>query len=96
MKHAGTSTLVLLEALLMKLRGLPSLKEKRPGIFYVKSMPYLHFHEDPAGIFADVRLGGEEFERFPVNTEREQQFLFKLVVKNQAAQIIASTGGVML
>ncbi|MCU7370801.1 hypothetical protein PEC18_07895 [Paucibacter sp. O1-1] len=84
MKHAGAATLGLLETLLTKLRGLPALKEKKPGIFYVKSKPYLHFHEDPAGIFADVRLGGEEFERFPVNTEREQQSLLQLVAKDQA------------
>ena len=85
MKHAGAATLGLLETLLMKLRGLPALKEKKPGIFYVKSKPYLHFHEDPAGIFADVRLGGAEFERFPVNTEPEQQSLLQLVAKDQAA-----------
>lgn len=85
MKHAGAATLGLLETLLMKLRGLPALKEKKPGIFYVKSKPYLHFHEDPAGVFADVRLSGEEFERFPVNTRLEQESLLKLVAKNRAA-----------
>ena len=85
MKHAGTATLGLLEALVVKLRGLRAIKEKRPGIFYIKSKPFLHFHEDPAGVFADVRLSGEDFERFPVNTKHEQESLFKLVAKNLGA-----------
>ena len=85
MKHASAETLGLLEALLVKLRNLPALQEKKLGIFYVKSKPYLHFHEDPAGIFADVRLCGETFERFSVNTKHEQEAFLKLVAKNRAA-----------
>jgi hypothetical protein len=84
MKHAGAATLQLLENLLTQLRSLPGLTEKRPGIFYVKSKAYLHFHEDPAGIFADVRLGGDEFDRLPVNTKREQAMLIMVVAKNRA------------
>jgi len=26
------------------------------GMFYLKSKPFLHFHDAPAGIFADVKL----------------------------------------
>jgi len=85
MKHAGSATLGSLEALLAKIRDQPGLIEKRPGIFYVKAKAYLHFHEDPAGIFADVRLSGDEFERFQVNTRHEQESLFRLVAKNRAA-----------
>lgn len=84
MKHAGSSTIKLLEALLVKLRVLPGLVERKPGIFYAKSKAYLHFHEDPTGVFADVKLSGNEFERFPVNTQQEQESLLKLVVKSQA------------
>ena len=85
MKHAGSATLSSLEALLAKLRSLPGLVEKKPGIFYVKAKAYLHFHEDPAGIFADVKLSRDEFERFPVNTKHEQESLFMHVAKNRAA-----------
>jgi hypothetical protein len=84
MKHAGAATLESLENLLTQLRSLPGLTEKRLGIFYVKSKAYLHFHEDPAGIFADVRLDGDEFDRLPVNTKREQEMLIKVVAKNRA------------
>jgi hypothetical protein len=85
MKHAGSATLSSLEALLAKLRVLPGLVEKKPGLFYVKSKAYLHFHEDPAGIFADAKLSGEEFERFPVNTRLEQESLLRAVAKNRNA-----------
>jgi len=84
MKHAGSATLDSLRELLAGLRALPGLIEKKPGIFYVKSRAYLHFHEDPAGVFADARLSGDEFERFPVNTKREQESLLKSVAKNRA------------
>jgi hypothetical protein len=79
MKHAGHATLVRLETLLKSLRALPGLIEKKPGIFYLKSKAYLHFHEDPAGIFADVRLAGDEFERFAINTRQEQDALLERI-----------------
>jgi len=62
MKHAGPETFVLLASLLEKLRERPLLKEKSPGVFYLKSRAFLHFHDDPAGQFADVRLS-EDFDR---------------------------------
>jgi hypothetical protein len=79
MKHAGSATLMTLETLLEKLRVLPGLVEKKPGIFYLKSKAYLHFHEDAAGTFADVRFDGDNFDRFAVNTRQEQDALLKRV-----------------
>jgi hypothetical protein len=77
MKHATEATLLGLTSLLDELRKRP-MKEKKLGIFYVKSKSFLHFHEDPAGLFADLRVG-DEFERFPVNTKVEQAELLKAV-----------------
>ena len=85
MKHAGPSALHSLQELLESLRGQPGLVERKPGIFYVKSKAYLHFHEDAAGLFADVRLAGGEFERFRVNTKDEQTVLLKLLTQNRGA-----------
>jgi hypothetical protein len=64
MKHASTETLQQLEPLLQRLRALPALAERKPGIFYRGSSAFLHFHEDPAGVFADVKLDGKSFSRF--------------------------------
>ena len=70
MKHAGKEALDALEPLLGSLRVLPGLKEKSRGTFYVKSRAFLHFHEDPAGLFADIRdADGGDFERLDVSSE---------------------------
>lgn len=67
MKHASPATLDVLEPLLAELRTLPGLSEKSRGVFYRKSRAFLHFHEDPKGLFADVRdADGRDFERFDV------------------------------
>jgi hypothetical protein len=72
-KHATSATLDALLPLLDRVRAFGGLVEKSPGIFYRKSKPFLHFHDDPAGIFADVRLKpNEEFTRFQVNSSELQ------------------------
>ena len=65
MKHAGAAALDQLEPLLSELRALPSLRERSRGVFYRKSQAFLHFHEDPKGLFADLR-DGADFARFDV------------------------------
>jgi len=62
-KHAGTPTLTQIEPLLARLRRIDGLVERKPGTFYLRSKAFLHFHEDPAGVFADVKLDGQEFQR---------------------------------
>lgn len=69
MKHAGPAALDALEPLIASLRALPGLTEKSRGIFYRKSKAFLHFHEDPKGLFADIRADdGSDFDRFDVTT----------------------------
>jgi len=74
MKHAGAEALDKLEGLLRLLRSRAGLTEKKRGVFYRKSRAFLHFHEDPDGFFADVRLG-DDWQRLPVNTTAEQTAL---------------------
>ncbi len=70
MKHAGSEALDRLEPLLARVRALPGLVEKKRGTFYRKSRAFLHFHEDPKGLFADIRPGdGADFDRIEVTTE---------------------------
>lgn len=78
MKHAGLKALSTIPALLAAIRRYPALTEKRPGIFYLKSGAFLHFHEDPAGLFADVKVG-KEFQRTAVNTAKERAALVKRI-----------------
>ena len=79
MKHAGDLALDQLEALLAEVRALPGLTEKKRGTFYRKSRAFLHFHEDPKGLFADVRgIDGRDFERIDVTDEPGRRQLLAL------------------
>ena len=79
MKHAGAATLDSLEPLLARIRALGVLREKSRGIFYLKSRAYLHFHEDPAGIFVDIRpAGGKDFDRLKLDAEVEAEILARV------------------
>jgi hypothetical protein len=74
MKHAGPGALEQLEPVLAKLRTLDGLRERKRGAFYRGSSAFLHFHEDPAGFFADLKVAGD-FVRFPVNSGAEVEKL---------------------
>ena len=74
MKHAGDEALDALEHVLRTIRTFSGIKEKKRGSFYRRSAAVLHFHEDPAGLFADLRVG-DEWKRFAVNTRAERTTL---------------------
>lgn len=75
MRHATPDDLVPIEALLMDLRSVSGLVERTPGVFYRRSRAFLHFHADPSGLFADLRLQGEDFERIPIDSPTAQAAL---------------------
>jgi hypothetical protein len=85
MKHAGRDALEGIGDLLVNLRARTGLVEKRPGIFYVKGRAYLHFHEDRAGLFADLRQGGD-WQRFPVNSSDERAELLEIIDRSARAR----------
>ena len=76
MKHAGEKALDELEPMLQKIRALGGLRERKRGAFYRGSVGFLHFHEDPAGFFADLKKDGD-FVRMPVNNSSEIQTLVR-------------------
>jgi hypothetical protein len=78
MKHAGPSTLARILPLLEELRARPALREHRPGVFYLRSRAFLHFHDDPTGVFADVRLA-DEIVRLPVTSSSQQWDLLERI-----------------
>ena len=68
MKHAGAAALERLDPLLADIRALAGLRETSRGVFYRKGRAFLHFHEDPEGLFADLRnAAGADFDRFDVS-----------------------------
>jgi hypothetical protein len=82
MKHAGDKALDALEPLIAQVRTLPSLVEKKRGVFYRKSKAFLHFHEDPEGLFADIRFEGEaDFTRLRVSSAAERKAFIAMAKK---------------
>jgi hypothetical protein len=69
MKHV--EALDRLKPLLVQLREVPGIKEKKQGTFYKKSKPLVHFHEGGEDLSADVRTA-EEWDRIRVTTKPEQ------------------------
>jgi hypothetical protein len=78
MKHVSAKGLDDLDDVLRQLRAVDGLTEKKRGVFYRGSRAFLHFHEDPSGLYADVRLDAE-FERVRVTTKAERRRLISLV-----------------
>jgi hypothetical protein len=90
MQHAGAEALDRLGGLLRQLRARTELREKRPGIFYVKGRAFLHFHADRAGLFADLRQG-DEWLRLPVNEPDDCRTLLVLVARTLNPAGLAET-----
>jgi hypothetical protein len=73
MLHATERTLAEYSAFFASLRAIDGMRQKRPGVFYRKSKAFLHFHEDPTGLYADLRLNMDEgFLRMRVESKEEQ------------------------
>lgn len=83
MRLARAEALDGLEPFLERLRAVPGLVEKKRGVFYVRSKAFLHFHEDPSGMHADVRLG-PEFTRVRAETAEERDALLARIEEAQA------------
>jgi hypothetical protein len=78
MRHATPEDLDRLEALLVDLRMLPGLRERKRGYFSRGSRAFLHCHEDAGDLYVDVRLDGA-FERVRVTSREEQDGLLEHV-----------------
>lgn len=80
MKHATAETLEQIRSLLGGLRRLPHMVERKPGVFYVKGKAFLHFHEDPKGIFADIKVR-KDWRRFVLNGTRDRSDFLKFAAR---------------
>lgn len=63
------------------LRGIDGLVDVGvdPPNFQFRSRPFLHFHTDEQGTYADVRFGGGDFEPVPASTPGERLALLAQV-----------------
>lgn len=58
MAHTKPENLHDIAPLLAELADLPGVTQKKPGIFYVKSISFLHFHDKDGVRWADVKDAG--------------------------------------
>jgi hypothetical protein len=70
-RHATQEDLDRAEALLVGLRKIPELRERKRGYFARGLRAFLHFHEDAGDLYVDVRLEGA-FRRMRVTSRKEQ------------------------
>jgi hypothetical protein len=72
------TTLERIAPLLDVLRDHPALREVEVGEFILDDRDFLHFHEEPEGIYADVRLAKGRVH-MPVSSRPEQlEFLERI------------------
>ena len=99
MKHAGAAALDALEPLLAELRLVAGLTERKRGVFYRKSSAFVHFHEDPAGRFPDLKRDGA-WRRVAVDSNPQRAALLRVardatirwLVENQPAEVTGAWG----
>jgi hypothetical protein len=87
MKHATPIALDALEPLLAKIRAIDGLRERKRGLFWRGSSALLHFHEDPAGFFADLKTG-PVWERFAVNSAAERRTLLAAIRRRPPRRVV--------
>ena len=73
-----TITFECIAPLLAILRGHPVLREVRPAVFHLHGRDFIHFHEEPDGVFADVRLATGQI-RMPVATQADRAELLERI-----------------
>lgn len=75
MRHARPDELDALEELLAEIRRIEGVRERSRGVFHLRGAAFLHFHSDPAGLFADLRSvpgPGGAWTRMRVSERNEQ------------------------
>lgn len=75
MKQAGLDEIA---PLLDVLRANPALREIRPTAFYLDGRNFVHFHDEPGGVVADVRLT-RSIVRLRVSSASEQAELLERI-----------------
>jgi hypothetical protein len=66
MAHAKPAALRGIADVLAAIRALPGVQEPRPGIFYTRRIPFLHFHVRGDERWADAKIGTVWGPRMPL------------------------------
>jgi hypothetical protein len=89
MGHARHEDLLDLEDVLREIRKLPGISERSHGVFYLKRLPFLHFHTKDGNRWADVKVGtswGPEIPLpFQCGSRAKRRFLKAVTERHQVA-----------
>ena len=66
MAHASHEDLLDLEDVFSEIRKLPGISERSHGTFYVKRIPFVHFHTKDGDRWADVKAGAVWGPEIPI------------------------------
>lgn len=77
MKRASLLALAAASDLMKAIRGLGA-SEVKPGVFYVRRKPLVHFHEEDGLLYADVKIL-TSWERFPAASRPEIEHLLRVI-----------------
>ena len=84
------STLEILAPLLGFLRGYEVLEETHETKFLLRGKDFVHFHDDPDGLWADAKLSKGRV-RLSVATRSEQDELMEMIAEKLDALELHST-----
>jgi hypothetical protein len=81
-KHLGREAWAKIDPFLEQLRAVPGLKNpKSRANFHYKSKAFLHFHDDPEGLFVDVKLDGKNWTRMNATTAAGKKQILAAVLR---------------
>jgi len=78
MGHTKPENLLDISAELRAVRHLDSIEERKPGIFYLKRIPFLHFHDKDGKRWADIKttMGWKQIDlNFKATASSRRRFL---------------------
>ena len=68
----------IIAPLLAVLRGYPMLEEVREAEFYLHGRDFIHFHETPDGVIADVLLSKARVSMSVVSSDEQAELLERI------------------
>jgi hypothetical protein len=91
--HARPEDLLDLEDVLCEIRNFPGISERSHGIFYLKRVPFLHFHTKDSSRWADVKDGTGWGPEIPIPFQsgpRAKQRFVKIVTERYRLLVTAA------
>ena len=93
MAHASSENLRGIADVLATIRGFAGVQETRPGIFYIRRRPFLHFHVRGDARWADAKIGTKWGLEIPLPFDAGARAKFAFVREVRARYEACATTG---